>query len=185
MKRIIAISSAALMGATMLAAPVYAEQMDSQTKTPGMSSEMQDNNAGADLDIGGDANAGATTDLGTKSGTSTSTTGDIDTGTTAAIGAEPTFDDAIAAIEGNSASAAAISGMSEVGTVNVVRLDELEGHDPARVDEAVSASAATELQSSIEANSSLSEQLQTQGVEASSVVAAQVEADGSVTVYTR
>lgn len=185
MKRIIAISSAALMGATMLAAPVYAEQMDSQTKTPGMSSQMQDNKAAGDFDASGGTEAGATTGPGSESGTSTSSSGDLDTGTTAAIGGEPTFDEAIAAIEGNSASAATISGMSEVGTVNVVHLDELEGHDPAQVDEAVTANDATELQSSIEVNSSLSEQLSTQGVEASSVVAAQVEADGSVTVYTR
>ena len=155
MKRILSVTTAILMGASVLAAPAFAQQADgmSDTQDPGMDQTMPAPDAG------------------------------VDTGTTAAI--EPTFDSALTAIDGNEASATAIGAMTEVQTVNVVKVDELEGADAAAIETAVSENeeGVSQLRSSIEANAALSEQLETEGVEASSVVAAQVEADGGVTLY--
>lgn len=164
----------------MLAAPAYAQIGVDVGGSAGANVEAGASGAGADIGVDTNAEAGA------DAGSSTSMPGtgaEIDTGTTAAIDA--TFDSALSAISGNSGSATAIEGMSEVDSVNVVRIDELQGHDEASLDEAVTQNetAIEELRSSIEANASLSQELETEGVSASDVVAAQVEADGKVTVY--
>ena len=164
MKRILGITTAALMGASVMAAPAIAQTGLDETPPAGATTPMPETAPGADA---------------------TTTMPDLDTGTTAAIGAD--FNTALTAIEGNSASAAAIGALGQVERVNVVPLSTLEGHDATALNDALSTNdaAITELQSSIQANAALSEELATQGVEADDVVAAQVEADGEVTVYVR
>lgn len=171
MKRIIGLTTAALMGASMMVAPALAQTSDgaSDVPAPGVSESAP--------------TAPGTGNTDTMNDGAASTMPDVDTGTTAAIA--PTFDGALTAIDGNSTSAKSIETMTEVNTVNIVKIDELEGADAAAVESAVSENeeGVSELRSSIEANAALSEQLETEGVDASSVVAAQVEADGAVTIY--
>jgi hypothetical protein len=149
MKRILGLTTAALMGASVLAAPALAEDKMAPS-----------------------GEAGATT-----------TMPDVDTGTTAAI--DTNFDSALSAISAGSSNAQAIGTLSEVDSVKVVSVDDLEGHDQAALDEALTQNSdgVDELRTSIGANAALSEELRTQGVDTSAVVAAQVEADGQVTVY--
>ena len=171
MKRIIALTTAALMGASVMAAPALAQSNTGAMPETGATSMPE---------------SGATTMP--QTGAQTGTTGaspDIDTGTTAAIGAD--FNTALTAIEGNAASAAAIGSISDVERVNVVQLSALEGHNSTALDEslAVNEAGVEELKSSIQANSAMSSELATQGVNADDIVAAQVASDGEVTVYVR
>ena len=154
MKRILAATAAALMSASVLAAPALAQSTAGE---------------------GGEAEVGVTQGEGL----------DLDTGSTAAIGGD--MDGALSAIEGNSASAQAIMTMQDVSSVHVVRIGEIEGYDQAAIEDALGSNStgASELQASIDANPVLLQHLQEQGVDASSVVAAQVEPDGAVTVYVR
>lgn len=179
MKRILASAAAALLSASVLVAPVYAQT--GQTDSP--------ESAGSDAGAAPDAGLGTTSpeQAGENAGAGASVGGDATTGvdgnTTAAIGND--MNSALSAIEGNSASAQAIMGMEDVSSVNVVRLSEIDGYDQAAIDDALGANGATDLQASIESNAALQQHLQQAGVDASSVVAAQVEADGALTVYVR
>lgn len=150
MKRILGITTAALMSASVLAAPAFAQE--SPVPVPG-------------------ADSGQTT------------MPDIDTDTTAAIGAN--FDGALAAIGNNTASAQSIGAMSDVQTVRVVRIGDLEGSSPALVEQAVSQNSegVQDLRASVAANPGLSQQLEAQGVDVLSVIGADVGAMGEVTVY--
>ncbi len=154
MKRILGLTTAALLGASMFAAPAMA------------------------IDLNAGASGGANVEAGADT-----TMPDIDTGTTAAVGA--TFDSAVTAIDGNAATTQSISTMTEVRDVKIVKISELEGHDAATVEQAVAANQAgiDELQAAVSANAALSQELETQGIDSSSVLAAQVEADGAVTVF--
>ena len=171
MKRIIALTTAALLGASMFAASALAQvSID----------------AGGSGGIGVEAGGGSAGGVDVDAGASGSTTlPSVDDGTTAAIGAEATIDSALSAIEGSTASAAAVEAMAEVNDINVVKLSELENSGSADVEGTISAnqSGVDELRSSIEANAALNQELQTQGVEVASVVGAQVEADGALTVF--
>ena len=167
MKRIIGLTAGALMGASVIAAPAFAEQVDYLTDTPrdGAASEMNTMGEAASPRDTSNPDAG------------------IDAGTTAAIG--PSFDNALSAIEAGATNTAALGAVGEVETVNVVHIETLDGHDAAAVEQAVSQNDAEveELRSTIAGNPALNEQLQAQGVDTSSVVAAEVDAGGEVTVY--
>lgn len=171
MKRILGLTTAALLGASMFAAPGMAAGLDVDA------SGKAGIEAGAS---GADTTLDAQTDL--DAGTNT-TMPDVDTDTTAAIGA--TFDGALTAIDGAATTTQSISSITEIEDVRVVRVNELEGSDTAAVERAVSENQAQidELRAAIDANAKLSQELQAEGVETSNVVAAQVEADGAVTVY--
>jgi hypothetical protein len=195
MKRITGLTAAALLSASMFTAPALAQvSIDAGAGTDtGIGIDAGGISGGADIDAGAagglgvetggaGAAAGGNADAGAEGAT---TLPGLDDGTTAAIGGDVSFDSAISAIEGGSASAAAIEAMTEVDGVNVVRIGELENSDSAELDAALSANqtGVEELRSSIEANAELSQELQTQGVEVASVVAAQVEADGALTLF--
>lgn len=106
----------------------------------------------------------------------------VDSGTTAAIGTD--FNSVVSSIRDGGASAE-IGALGTASTVNVVRLGDLQGHDPAMAEQAVSENNASieELRAAIVANPALYEQLQTQGADLSQVVAADVGANGEVTFY--
>ncbi|TKT82508.1 hypothetical protein [Aquamicrobium sp. LC103] len=158
MKRVLALTTAALMSGSLLAAPVLAQDSDA---TPG-TMEME-NGATSPANPAPDAPAA------------------VDPGTTQAVEA-PSFDGVMRAIEGNSASATAIGSMSEINDVNVVSVSELSNFDTSEANQVVSANSAgiEELKSSIEGNSALSQELQSQGVDLSKVVAAEVTGTGVV-----
>lgn len=107
-----------------------------------------------------------------------------DTGTTAAVEAEPTIADLTAAIDANATSATQIGTITDVSEVKVVKVSELGGNATdlqAKLTE--KQDDLTKLQSAVEANAALKAELDKQQVEVSSVVATEIEADGAVTVY--
>lgn len=164
MKRIIAMTTAALMGASVFAAPALAQNPSG---------------AGTDQDF----------QLSTEQGTSADApmderamTPDVDTGTTASI--DGSYDGALAAIGGSSMNARSVASMETIETINVVRVGELQG-DAGLIDQAVSQNQAgvDELRAAIDANSALQSELQTRGVNSASVVGAEVGAMGELTLY--
>jgi hypothetical protein len=185
MKRIIGLTTAALMGASMMVAPALAQTGVGGSATGGVNAETGVTGgvggAGADVDVdaGASGSAGADTTTGTMTDTET------DAGTTAAIGADATFDGALAAIEGNATSTAAIDTMTEVGTVEVVKIGELEGADMTALETATTEREAeiTELQAALEANTAVSAALEAEDVSANDVVAAQMGAGGELVIY--
>lgn len=183
MKRIIGLTTAALMGASMMVAPALAQTSVGGSATGGVNAETGVTGgvggAGADVDAGASGSAGADTTTGTMTDTET------DAGTTAAIGADATFDGALAAIEGNATSTAAIDTMTEVGTVEVVKIGELEGADMTALETATTEREAeiTELQAALEANTAVSAALEAEDVSANEVVAAQMGAGGELVIY--
>ncbi|MGQ2907861.1 MAG: hypothetical protein ACT6QU_07870 [Aliihoeflea sp.] len=183
MKRIIGLTTAALMGASMMVAPALAQTSVGGGATGGVNAETGVTGgvggAGADVDAGASGSAGADTTTGTMTDTET------DAGTTAAIGADATFDGALAAIEGNATSTAAIDTMTEVGTVEVVKIGELEGADMTALETATTEREAeiTELQAALEANTAVSAALEAEDVSANEVVAAQMGAGGELVIY--
>lgn len=168
MKRIIGLTTAALMSASMLAGPAIAQT--SPAPVPNTSAETGATGGSETME----APAGATT-----------LPGEVDTDTTAAIGGQATFDDALAAIEANGTSSAAIETMTEVGSVDVVRVNELEDADTAALETATSEHSAeiTELQAALEANTAVSSAIEAEDVEIADVVAAQTAADGELVIY--
>ena len=183
MKRIIGLTTAALMGASMMVAPALAQTSVGGGATGGVNAETGVTGgvggAGVDVDAGASGSAGADTTTGTMTDTET------DAGTTAAIGADATFDGALAAIEGNATSTAAIDTMTEVGSVEVVKIGELEGADMTALETATTESEAeiTELQAALEANTAVSAALEAENVSANEVVAAQMGAGGELVIY--
>ncbi len=183
MKRIIGLTTAALMGASMMVAPAVAQTSVGGSATGGVNAETGVTGgvggAGADVDAGASGSAGADTTTGTMTDTET------DAGTTAAIGADATFDGALAAIEGNATSTAAIDTMTEVGSVEVVKIGELEGADMTALETATTEREAeiTELQAALEANTAVSAALEAEDVSADEVVAAQMGAGGELVIY--
>lgn len=165
MKRTLGLTAAALMGASTVVAPALAQTGDVLPGTgAGISSEIEaGSKSGADL--GG------------------STTMELDTGTTAAIGASP--DLAVSAVNGSASAAGSIGTMTEFGPVNVVRISEFGGENARAVEEAAGANQAgvDQLRAAIQSNVALSQHLQAEGVEAASVVGADIGADGALTVY--
>lgn len=179
MKRKIAISLAALMGASLLASPVMAQV-------------SVDTNAGADVGVNagsssasGSGSVTGTADSELKTGAQAGTDTNLDTGTTASVGGS--FDGALSAIGNNSASAGSISAMTDVSSVNVIRISELEGADMDALMSAETENTASidELQGSIEGNTAVMAALEAQSVNTDDIVAAEVAADGSLTVYVK
>jgi len=152
MKRVIALTAAALMTGSLFAAPAMAQ---------------------INLGVDADANVGVGTDAGTTK---------LDADTTAAIGSS--FDGLLSAM-GDTAASSSIGSMTEVSTVNVIRINEMTDTDADALAKAKTDNQASidDLKSSIEGNAEVKAALEQQGVEPDSVVAANVAADGSLTVY--
>ena len=113
-------------------------------------------------------------------------TAETDAGTTASVDSDVTIEDAVAALEASNASA--IEGMSEVSSVKVVKVSELEEGGPTgEFDALITANRnkINTLRDAIESNEALRSELDAQGVHFTAVVATEVGADGSLTVYTR
>lgn len=76
--------------------------------------------------------------------------------------------------------------MTDVSKVKVVRVSELAtGEDATTLETALTENKdqVTEVQAAVEANATLKAELEKQQVQASSVVAAKTDADGTITVF--
>lgn len=159
MKRTIALATASFMTLGLAAAPALAQSADTEMEAPGAAETLPGVEAPGAAD---------SPDMGLDSGA----TGSADvTSAVSAIG---------------SSDPAAIQGVTEASTVNVVWLDTMTDADAsADLQAAISenSDALLDLQAAIEANPALTAKLQEQQVEAASVVAAETEVDGSLTVY--
>lgn len=107
-----------------------------------------------------------------------------DTGMTGSVSAEASFDDVISSIR--TPNADAIGAITDASKVKVVRVSELAtGEDATALETALSENKeqVTEVQAAVEANAALKAELEKQQVQASNVVAAKTEADGTITVF--
>jgi hypothetical protein len=147
------------------------------------SGDASSGSAGGIAGTGSNGSIGAATDVMTT-GVGTR----LDIGTTGSTGSADYFHQAVSSIRSSHKAATEIAAVTNLDVVDVVEIDALaEGQNSAALDNAISdhAEAAGSLRSSIAANTVLSAALQDKGVDLSSVVAATVNADGSVTIYTR
>jgi hypothetical protein len=113
---------------------------------------------------------------------------DVDLGTTASTRAGTSFGAAVSSIRTGRMTAADIDAIDGRTSVRVARLGATaRGRNAVTLNNAIEANAdaIAMLQSSIAGNASLSAALEAGGIDVSSVVAATVNADGSVTVFTR
>ena len=111
-----------------------------------------------------------------------------DTGTTASTNADANFGSVISAIQAGKTNVGALQGLTTVSNVKVVKVNELaRGNNMEAFNNAVSKNQAdiTSLQTTVGANTALKAKLDAQSVTTSDIVAANVEADGSVTVYVK
>ena len=177
MKRVIALTAAALMTGSLFAASALAQvSVDTGVGTNVGIGTNADTSAGsASGTVGTDAQI-KTNNMGAAANTN------VDTDTTAAIGGS--WDNLLSSM-GDTGASASIGAMSDVGSVNVVRISDLGNTDADALAKAKTDNQASidQLKTSIEGNAKVKAALEQQGVDPSSVVAANVAADGSLTVY--
>ena len=120
--------------------------------------------------------------------TSQGATATTDPGPTASTGAAADFDDVIASIRSGKTNVGAIESLSSVSEVEVVRITDLAGGtDAGALETAISENQAdiAALQKAIGGNQALKAELDANAVAVSDIVAANVDADGSLTVFAR
>ena len=123
--------------------------------------------------------------------TTTTTTGtqvQTDASTTASTDAKANFGTVMSSIKAGKTNVSAIGGLTTINKVHVIRVGDLaKGNNMQALDKAISDNQAdiTGLQTAITANTALKAKLDAESVQASNVVAANIEADGSVTVYVK
>jgi hypothetical protein len=111
-----------------------------------------------------------------------------DTSTTASTDAKANFGTVMSSIKAGKTNVSAITGLTTVNKVNVVKVSDLaQGNNMQALDKAITDNQTdiTGLQTAISGNAALKAKLDAEQVQASSVVAADVEADGSVTVFVK
>lgn len=181
MKRTSLITTTALL-ASLAAAPALAVDVNAG----GNASTDVEVQAGSD---GANAGTGVNTDAQIGAGTTASdgsAAATTDSGITASTSSDANFGLLMSSLNGNVDTAAEIQAMTDVSNVNVVKVSDLaQGNNQVAVNNAISknAEATTELQTAIEANSALKAELDQQSVDVSSIVAADVGADGQLTVF--
>ena len=186
MKRSIAYTTAALLASASLAIPAYALDVGADV---GIGAGAQvggnggsDNSGGLGVSGNVDANTGAQVQTGGGS----SDDGSIDSGTTASTDSNANFGLLISSMQSGDSNAAAIQGMSEVSSVTVVNVEDLtQGNNIQAVENAKSDNEdqITSLQAAVEANTDLTAELEEQSADSSDVIAANIAADGSVTLF--
>ena len=180
MKRIVAVTAAALTSASLLASPVLAQV-----------SVGTDANVGAEaggVGVGASTTSEAGANIGASGSAGAGSAGaDLDAGTTAAVDGKVDFDSALKAINGNADVAGQIGSISDLGSVDVVRISELPDANAEALTSAVSENQTEidTLKTAIESNTAVSGALEAQSVEPADVVAAKIEADGKLTVFVR
>ncbi len=112
----------------------------------------------------------------------------VDASTTASTAAKASFGTVMSSIKAGKSNAASIQSLTDVNTVNVVRVGDLaNGNNMQALDKAVVDAKADidGLHTAIDANAALKAKLDAQSVTTSSIVATTVESDGSLTVYVK
>lgn len=164
MKREMALAVLLLSGAALSSAPALADM----TTQP-----VQQNSGAVKL---------------TQRSEKTPNTGGIapDAGTTGSVSHDGAINDLLSAISDSRTSATAIGAMRQVSRVNVVKVSSIARGDDARsVSNAVRDNGQDRktLQSAIRKNAALSAKLKAKKTSPSQIVAAKIEADGSVTIF--
>lgn len=186
MKRIIALAAAGLMATAAI--PAYAQQdplkqdsVGAQT-APSVGAEASgqaDADIGTDMDS--DMEAGASSDLDTDLDADAG----IDPGTTAATG-DANFGSVISSIRSGKMDTD-FSAVTDEEKVEVVKVDSLTGADadPQALENAISQnqSEIDKLRTAIDENEAIKAKLEEENLASSDVVATEMEADGTVTVY--
>lgn len=98
------------------------------------------------------------------------------------------FGQVISSIQASKTGATQIQGITEVKSVNVVKVNDLaKGENMTALDNAVTKNEAdiTSLRSALSANTTVNTALTNANVDVAAVVAADVGSDGVLTVYTR
>lgn len=214
MKRIIGYHMAAILGASMLAAPALAQGGSGEVGSdiaplPGVQASTDEvigapagpdvqpgAEATADFESGFDseATAGMESDFEGTTGMERDIEGTAEAPppgtadiTTGAIGGAYTQDDALTAIRANAESAAALGAMTQIDDVEIVPVAGIEGYDDMQIEQALGETpgALDELQVSVESNPELASELEARNVAPNSVIAANTAADGQLTVFVR
>ncbi len=136
------------------------------------------------IDAGGSANVGvgAGPDTGAEVGAGVGATGSIGAAGDANLGG------VVSAINSGRLGTAELRGVTEVSSVNVIRIDELPGGaEQQAIEQALDRHQAEvdDLRAEFDARAELQSALEAEGVSSDDVVAAQVNADGTVTVFVR
>jgi hypothetical protein len=109
-----------------------------------------------------------------------------DKGTTGSVANDGTINDLLSAIADSRTTATAIGAMRQVSRLNVVKVSTMvKGDDARSVANAVKDSGPDHkaLQSAIRNNPALNAKLQAKKTKPSRIVAARIEADGTVTIF--
>ncbi|PWK76238.1 hypothetical protein [Aminobacter sp. AP02] len=111
----------------------------------------------------------------------------VDPGVTASTGTKADLGTVTSAIMASRTSAIAIQAMTTVGTVNIVKISEVAGDDKQALERIIADNEPdiTGLQAAIMANSALKTELDKATIDTSAIVAANIEADGAVTVFVK
>lgn len=163
MKRTLSLALAALFLTVSISAPAWAQDQASQHKTKQPASAMPKSDE-------------------------TPNTGGVapDNEKTGSIARDSAMNTLLSAIAQTHSSATALGAMKQVRSVRVVRIGAIAKGDDARtVASALKDSSQDRkaLQSAVRSNPALSAKLNSKGTNASQVVAAKIEADGTVTVF--
>ncbi|WP_457935449.1 hypothetical protein [Mesorhizobium sp. 10J20-29] len=178
MKRTSLITTTALI-AGLMSAPAFALDVNAGGN---VDAGAQVGGAGANIDAGANVDGGANAGAGAGTGAKFNT----DLGTTASTSSDANFGMLISSLNASAKTAADIKAMTDVSEVTVVMVSDLEaGANAAAIGNAMSknAEARADLQAAIEANTDLKAELENQSVDVSSVVAANIGAGGSLTVF--
>jgi F0F1-type ATP synthase delta subunit len=209
MKRILSMTTAVLLGSSLLGSPVLAQGLSGGVSgSIGGSADVGvgvgggngngnsggiSGNASGGADVGVSGNVGNSNANGNASGRADGNASeesfDLDTSTTASASANSNFGQLISSIRASANSSTQIDAMTDASDVTVVEASTLiEGNGQVALENAVEENqdSIEDLRTSIQANADLMAELENQGVtDLSSVVAAIVNADGSVTIFTR
>jgi len=111
----------------------------------------------------------------------------MDNGTTASTGAAD-FETLVSSIRADSTNVGAISALTTVGSLEVVRaVDLAKGDDMQALEKAINdnQAAISGLQAAMTANPAVKAKLDAKNVAASAILAADIAPDGSLTVYVK
>ena len=168
MKRNLTLAAAILFGTSALTAPALANDPAAGASGQTDSSMQLDRSGGSTSSSGG-------------------AYGGDGVGATGSLGAQDSYGQVISSLRDGSTNASRLEGMSEISSVNVVRIDDLTGQgDPMALENAINenSSQVSQLQEAIEANSELKSQLDDENVDVSDVFATDIS-DDHITVYVR
>jgi len=164
MKTMSKIFTTAMMTTALAATPVMAASLDAD--------------AGMGADISAESNTSTSATVGKDSALSTNNAANVDADGQSNL---------VVLIEDSATVASEIQTMTSAESVSVVQVDASADASGETVADAVNKNRAAieSLRTSLQANAALSGELEEQGVQIASVVAAETGANGSLTIYVR